>query len=428
MKNEIIKFDLKNEVSKLIVILNKEGLKNEFYENLDNLLITIGEEIDSSNYKIGVIKNKLQVLGEEILSEKSIDNLNIIKELIENELNKYELINDKFVDYYISQTGENGISFLCPDLDKRTGGIHAGKICTIVGGPGSMKTTYVTNICYEAIKQGKNVCFLSLEETPLDIYSKLLSRVSLDLKKNLSVQNITQHKLSDAEQQILIEEVYPHLESLKGTFYLLGENDLGDFSQLTIEKKMKVIDELIKSKSINKENGDNHGIDILVVDHLQMFKYVDSKKKDEFQLMNSYVSFFRRQSKNFLSQDREIAVILLSQSNREGIAFAQKNDGMYSIIHIAEASEIERASSYIISTYTDAGLQMSKQIKIGVIKLRGAPLPMSTINTYADGEFYNVGEVPIQEIQSYDIDYVTKEPEQALDFKASLDKMLIGLF
>ena len=424
MSKEIIKIDLKNEVSKLMIILEKEGLGNKFNKRLDNLLTAIGNEINSSNYKVGVFKNKLQELSKEILSEKSFNNLNQIKMLIEIELDKYEPINDKFADYYFSQARVSGISFLCPDLDKRTGGIHAGKICTIVGGPGSMKTTYATNICYEAIKKGKNVCFLSLEETPLDIYSKLLSRASLDLKKNLSVQNITQHKLSDEEQKILLEEVYPYIESLKGTFYLLGESDLGDFSQSTIENKMKVIDELIKSKSQVKENDDKNGIDIIVIDHLQMFKYANTKIKDEFQLMNAYVSFFRKQSKNFLGLDREISVILLSQCNREGIAFAQKNDGAYLMQHVAEASEIERASSYIISTYTDACMQMSKQIKIGAIKLRGAALPIGTINTNADGEFYNVGEVPIPEMQSYDINYITEGTEQTINFITSLDEIL----
>lgn len=363
-------------------------------------------------------------------SDTFFEQLNYLKEFAKSEtsIEEYEPINDNFIDIYDNHEKVDGISFLCPDLDKRTGGINAGKICTIVGGPGSMKTTYATNICYEAIKQGKNVCFLSLEETPLDIYSKLLSRVSVDLQKKLSVQDITQHKLLEDEQKVLKEEVYPYFENLGGTFYLLGESDLGDFSQSSIEDKLKTIDELIKSKSPNKENDGKHGIDILVVDHLQMFKYVNSKIKDEFQLMNAYVSFFRRQSKNFLNQSREISVILLSQCNREGIAFAQKNDGLYLMCHIAEASEIERASSYIISTYTDACMQMSKQMKIGAIKLRGAALPMSTINTYADGEFYNVGEVPIQEIRSYDIYCVTKEPKQVLDFQASLDEMLIGSF
>jgi hypothetical protein len=286
-----------------------------------------------------------------------------------------------------------------------------------------MKTTYATNICYEAIKQGKNVCFLSLEETPFDIYSKLLSRVSVDLHNNLSVQNITQHKLSEDEQKILKEKVHPYFENLRGTFYLLGESDMGDYSESTIEGKLKTIDEQLKIKSKAKQDDDNHGIDIIVVDHMQMFKYISSDVKDELQLMNSYVSFFRRQSKNFLEQGREILVILLSQCNREGIAYAQKKDGAYLMQHVAEASEIERASSYIISTYTDATMQISKQIKIGAIKLRGAALPMNTINTYADGKFYHVGEAPIPKLHDYNFDDVIEETKQAPNFNTLLDNL-----
>ena len=73
---------------------------------------------------------------------------------------------------------------------------------------------------------------------------------------------------------------------------------------------------------------------------------------------------------------------------------------------MAEASEVERASSYIITVYTDPMVQITKQIKLGAVKLRGSALPTSIITATADGEFYQVGDsvLPDNDYSSMDLD------------------------
>lgn len=389
--------NINQEIDNLITLVNQEKPENDVFKQIQYLSSFVTKNTKMKN---AIQKLKL-ILSADGLDSEFIQQLGVITMLIQAEGIEYEPVNENFIDLYDKKKQEVGISLLCDTLNETTGGIHTGKICTIVGGPGSMKTTYATNICYEALKNGKNVCFLSLEETPLDIYSKLLSRVSVDLNKNFTVKDITQHNLPESEIKILKDCVYKHLENQSGTFTLYGESDLGDLSELTLETKLKEIDERLKKISKLKQNQDNHGLDIIIVDHLQMFKYVNSKIKDEHQLINMYVSFFRKQCKNFLGQDREIVVILLSQCNREGITYARNHDGQYLMQHVAEASEIERASSYIISVYTDAMSQVSKLLKIGAVKLRGAALPITTVNVFADGQFYQVGETITPEQASY---------------------------
>lgn len=313
----------------------------------------------------------------------------------------YVPISTDFKELYNSQVEFNGYSFLCPDLDKRTGGMRAGRLCTILGGPGSMKTTIAVNICYNAMKEGANIAYLSLEESPMQLYSKLLSRVSVDVGKPLTVQDITQNKLEERDKEILFDSVEKHLaDEVKGNMYIIGEQDLGSYDMSVIEGKMKEADMLAKTDSLKKDNGEDHGIDIVVVDHIQLLKYA-LKGRDEFSVINTYVSFFRQQSLSFLHQKREVLVILLSQANRDGVTYSQKHDGQFLMQHVAEASEIERASEYIISTYTDAMVQVSKLLKMGALKLRGAALPLTTINVFADGQFYQVGETALPEQQEY---------------------------
>lgn len=340
----------------------------------------------------------------------------------EKEESVYHPIQERFKELYLAKTKQKGISFLCSELDRLTGGIQPGTICTIAGGPGSMKTTTAVNIAYQAVKDGKNVLYLSLEETTMQLFSKLLARVSVDIQKPLNTNDITQSKLSSEDQTILFEEVLPYLENLSGSFQMIGDNDLSSYEFSHLESKFKLIDKHLKSK-----NNDDHGIDLIVVDHIQLLKYASSTK-DEYKVMNEYVDFFRKQSTKFLGKDRQISVILLSQVNREGIGYAQKHNGMYLMQHVAEASEVERSSTYIISTYTDAMSQVTKLLKVGSIKLRNMQLPMDTINVFADGAYYQVGDAYIPEqsaCENFDISADNSASSQDIDY--SLDDLMEGL-
>jgi hypothetical protein len=178
---------------------------------------------------------------------------------------------------------------------------------------------------------------------------------------------------------------------------------------------------------MKSRNNDNHGIDLIVVDHIQLLKYA-SNVKDEYRVMNDYVSFFRKQSLSFLDSDREISIILLSQVNREGIAYAQKHNGMYLMQHVAEASEVERASSYIITVFTDPMSQVVKLLKMGAIKLRGSQLPADLIQVYADGELYQVGDTYIPEQGDYSTSDILEIPETlTTEFDYSLESIMAGV-
>lgn len=363
---------------------------SEVMQNVE-VYITKMERLKQAN-KVRGLSNKILDYG--ITS----DVIEICDELLSTAKveRSYVPINDRYKDMWHKDVQFNGVSFLCPELDKRTGGMMPGTVTVMLGGPGCMKTTTTVNICYNAIKEGKNVIYLSLEESPQQLYSKLLSRASIDVGKPLPHEHINQQKLDESEQKILFDEVEPYLNSLPGKFYIVGEEDLGSYSLATFENKLADVDNLMQEQT-------EHPADIIVVDHIQLLKYADSTR-DEFSTINMYVSFFRQQSLSFIHKKRQVVVILLSQANRDGLDYARKHDGQYLMTHIAEASEIERSASYIVSTYGDAMTQVSKLLKMGTLKLRNAALPMDTINVFADGEYYQVGETSTPEQQDYNMD------------------------
>lgn len=420
-ENNIYSENIIEEIQKLEKILEETGSKDAFLKQIDYLMAFVKEPTIYD----GIYKLK-KIYKSDGCNQRFKLQLDYLVDFLNKKFDKFIPINDKFIEFYKNQAKETGISFLVPELDRLTGGIQKGTITTIVGGPGCMKTTLAVNICYNAIKEGKNVCYLTLEETPFQLYCKVLSRASIDIGKQLICSEIVQNRLSEEDKQLMFNEVYPYFESLPGLFYMVGENNFISMDTVEIEKLIKEIDKMMKIKSQEKTGEIGHGIDLLVVDHIQLLKYIESTK-DEFQVINSYVSFFRRMSLSFLHQDKQISVILLSQCNREGIKYAQKHDGGYQMQHVAEASEIERSSTYVISTYTDTTNQISKILKVGAIKLRGAPLPLDTLNTYADGRYYCAGErnsVPKA------MDYESKDitPNDELELNNNLNDMLGELF
>ena len=250
-----------------------------------------------------------------------------------------------------------------------------------------------------------------------------MSRVSVDKGKNIKAQQIANNKLNQEEKEILFKDVLPFLKSQPGQLHIISEKDLISYETTEFERQLKMVDD-----SIKKEKGDESGVDIIVIDHVQLLKF-GSDVTDEYRVLNSYVSFFRRQALSFLGTGKEIIVILLSQVNREGIAYAKKHHGQYLMQHIAEGSEIERSSSYIITVYTDGMAQITKLLTLSALKLRGSQLPLDVINIFANGEYYQVGDTSIPTQADYfesDV-YNTTYSTQEFDDNADLEDYLEGI-
>ena len=385
----LINDNQKQDIEKDIDSIKQLALEKK-YEDIKTLIAGLGKykNLIDIEREIRGIKTQWDYHG---ISDEFYETLETFRSKISNKAEQYIPIGDIYEEYYQNIKHHDGISFINDKFDELTGGIKPGTICTIVGGPGSMKTTTAMNIAYNAIKDGFNVCYFSLEESPGVLYSKLLSRVSVDaLIEPIEVSDILNMELSQKDKENLFSKVKPYLDSQPGKLFIVGETDVAQYSCFEFENKMREINNLVKERTKNIEDNKTHGIDLVVIDHVQLLKYA-SNGEDEFKTINKFISFFRRQSLSFLNEKREIAVMLLSQVNREGIKYALKHDGMYLMQHVAEASEIERASSYIISVYTDSMIQVSNQIKIGALKLRNAQLPVCTIVDVAEGSVYRVG-------------------------------------
>lgn len=108
-------------------------------------------------------------------------------------------------------------------LDKLIGGIPKGKMTSILGYTGCLKSTWALNIAYSAQLQGLNTLYLSLEMSEDDILSDLISRHSNQSKFKTKIEHqfLKDKNLLPEELKALKEEIGPDYDNLlRKSFYI----------------------------------------------------------------------------------------------------------------------------------------------------------------------------------------------------------------
>ena len=75
-----------------------------------------------------------------------------------------------------------------------------GELTSLMGATGGFKTTFMTNLAYNKLKEGRNVVYLSLEIPKADMYFNLLSLHSTDDKFSIHIPH------SELKRSLLTEE------------------------------------------------------------------------------------------------------------------------------------------------------------------------------------------------------------------------------
>lgn len=105
-----------------------------------------------------------------------------------------------------------------------------------------------------------------------------------------------------------------------------------------------------------------------------------------------YISFFRQNAIDWIKEGRQVCMLMLSQSSRTGWQEASKNQGQYRLTALAEANELERASSVVVSVYTDSALKQVNSAKIQVLKNRDGEVMTEAMEVFVDPAYYVFGD------------------------------------
>lgn len=346
-----------------------------------------------SNRKQAYIAGRLVNLSSKVRAEGITES--IIAEL--TEYTKSDVVKNPYknrglniIDFYNTKKDLTGISTGVKRIDEDTGGLQPGTLNTILGFTGSFKTTWALNMAYNAIKEGKNVCYLSLEVTTESIWYDLASRHSYnaEFSESLEHKDLKKKKLNNKQYECFALEVIPDLHKQPGKLYVIDETDIEAYTCFALESKFREIDKLSISET-------GKGIDFVVIDHAQLLKFSKDMKSvgNETSVINHYISFFRQNAINWIGEGRQVCMLMLSQSSREGWKEAAKNQGQYRLTALAEANELERASSVVASVYTDAALSQVNAAKVQVLKNRDGNIMAEAMEVFVDPVYYVFGDI-----------------------------------
>ena len=317
------------------------------------------------------------------LDEKVIKKLTDLTK-VDHVKREFVNIRDTFVEKYENSEYNVGIPIGIKFIDDMVGGIHKGEIAVISGFAGHCKTTAAVNAAYSALTQNQNVLYLSLEVTKDNIYCDFISRHSNSKRFKMRIPHykLKKKQLKDNEWEYAKDVIMPDFNNkIPGKVYVIDETDLDNYKPYSLLTKFREVDKIAQ-----KETG--HGIDVVIIDHIQLLKFGEGPASSNGEVINSYVSFLRQQCMDWLSGGRQIAMVILSQTNRTGYLEAKANNGKYGATAMAEANELERAATLILTVYTEAEMKDMGIAKMQVLKYRDSRSDDDPVEVAIDLEHY----------------------------------------
>lgn len=283
-------------------------------------------------------------------------------------------------------------------IDEEIGGIAPGMLMVIGAYTASYKTVFAGNIVYNNAKKHKyNIAYISLEVPKEDLLINQLARHSYEPDFSdfsyIANKRIRDCVLSEDEEEYLFgtvsEDYFDY--SKYGMVTFLDETDFKTLSFGEIREKLEAVDDEMIEKT-------GYGLDAVVVDHINLCKFNGAGRKftSEMAEGNAYVSFFRKLALSFRKDEegnmRRLAMIILSQINRQGKQKADRNQGRYTLNALAEFNELERGAQVVLTIYTNDDMKETKEATLQLLKNRNGRTIEDPISVYADGETYVFGD------------------------------------
>lgn len=235
---------------------------------------------------------------------------------------------EEFSDLFFGNKNDEYLNTGFTALDKLLGGLHSDDLIIIGARPSMGKTMFSLNIVNNIIQQdpSKKILFFSLEMSFKKLYNRLIAnRIRIENNKLKDIKHLSNddyEKVSHAVNQFRHENLY------------IDDND------------GTVLDN-IKSRIQNFVN-EHNGIDLLVVDYLQL---IDSLNSGNDKLFNRerLISEVSRELKK-IAKKYHIPVIALVQLSRN---VEQRQDKRPLLSDIRESGAIEQDADVVMFLYRD---------------------------------------------------------------------------
>lgn len=280
-------------------ILKKYTKKRQVFDLANKMINKIKETEDIDNYIEKVIA-ALQKIEFQVKEEESfVDQVVNTATLIEKSINKKEDLS-LYTGFF--------------DLDDFTDGLHNGELTIVGARPGVGKTTFSLQIAENIAKKGKQVAYISLEMSAIQMVQKLIS-----MRTGVNSRKIRNGDLTEKEMEAVGIDCM-NLSDLK-------------LSVLTKINNIQGIE--ITARRLKNRNK----LDLLIIDYLQLVR-----NEGSFRSREQEVADISRTLK-LLSLELDIPIIALCQLNRN----ASKAEP--TLADIRESGAIEQDADNVIFLY-----------------------------------------------------------------------------
>jgi replicative DNA helicase len=266
---------------------------------------------------------------------------------------------------YENRGSVTGLSTGFAEFDKMTSGMHGSEMIVIAARPSMGKTALAMNIAeHVAIDAGKAVAVFSLEMSSQQLVQRLLcSRAKVNLQR---VRN-----------GFLSERDFPNLTAAASKL-AASKMFIDDTPGLTISE-MRAKARRMKSQ---------HGIELIVIDYLQLLRSTSRRAQDNRQLEISEIS----SGVKALAKELDIPIIVLAQLNRQPDTRA-KEGGRPRLSDLRESGSIEQDADLVgllvraeyYETDDEAKLEKAGEAELIIAKQRNGPtgdIPLTFLKEY----------------------------------------------
>ena len=293
-------------------------------------LIKLNEEIENMCY-LG--KEPMEAVLEttekkvfELVQKRNTGDFVPIKQVVLNALDKIEAASKNAGSVTGIPTG-----FL--DLDYKTAGLQNSDLILIAARPSMGKTAFVLNIAqHVAFKANKSVAIFSLEMSKEQLVNRLFA-----LEAQVDAQSLRTGNLKDSDWEKLIESA-----GIIGKSRLMIDDTPGiSISELRSKcRKMKL----------------EHGLDIIIIDYLQLMTGRVGGRSESRQQEISEIS----RALKGVARELNVPVVALSQLSR---AVEQRPDHRPMMSDLRESGAIEQDADVVIFIYRDDYYNKDTELK-----------------------------------------------------------------
>ena len=329
-------------------------------------LIKLNEEIANTCYagkeSLEAVLEKTEKAVFDLLQKRNTGEYVPIKQVVLNALDRIEKASK-------NKGTVTGIPTGFIDLDYKLSGLQPSDLDLVAARPSMGKTAFVLNIAqYMAFKKDKGVAIFSLEMSKEQLVNRLFS-----LESQVDAQALRTGNMKDSDWEKLIE----------------GAGIIGK-SNLIIDDTPGISVSELRSKC--RKYMLEHGLDIVIIDYLQLMTGSGGKNTESRQQEISEIS----RSLKGLARELNVPVVALSQLSR---AVESRPDKRPMLSDLRESGAIEQDADVVMFIYRDEyynkDSEFKKQAEIIIAKQRNGPV--GTVNLAWLGEYTKFANLSRQE-------------------------------